>query len=396
MTDKITGHAERSSAVDLRSTSSVVEHGRPVVPFVDLKVIHDSLDVEIALAIQSVVDRSDFILGRSVAEFESAFAEFCGVQHGIGVDSGFSALELSLRAYDIGPGEEVITAANTFVATVAAIEACGATPVLVDIDRETFNLDPQLLEEAITPATRAIIPVHLYGRPAAMDQITAIAARHGLIVLEDACQAHGAWYGSSRAGALGHVAAFSFYPAKNLGALGDGGMIVTNDDAIDARLRRLRNLGSVEKYRHDVRGFNRRLDTLHAAVLNAKLPHLDAHNDWRRRAAARYIELLADVPVICPRFADAGEHVFHLFVIEAPQRDALRSHLLDMGFETGIHYPIPIHHQPAYRGLGAVGDYPMTEESANRILSLPMYVGISDDAIERTCDAIASFYGRRA
>ena len=362
------------------------------VPFVDLGWVYRSLKREIDAAIAGVLGRSDFILGSSVREFELDFARYCGVSHAVGVDSGFSAIELALRAFGVGPGDEVITAANTFVATVAAIEASGANPVLVDVDARTMNLDPRLVAGAITPATRAIIPVHLYGRPAPMGELVDLAARHDLIVIEDACQAHGAWHDGRRVGGWGHAAAFSFYPAKNLGALGDGGMIVTQDDAIADRLHKMRNLGSTVKYRHEIKGFNRRLDTLHAAVLKEKLPHLDAHNGWRSRAADSYIALLDGSPIVCPSPADPDAHVYHLFVIEAPQRDELQAHLQEQGISTGVHYPIPIHLQPAYGTLGSPGAFPMTEQCAKRILSLPMYPGITPAAIEKTANAVRSFY----
>lgn len=362
------------------------------VPFVDLGWIHGLLADQIDKAVAGVLSRSDFILGGAVADFEAAFADYCEAAHAIGVDSGYSALELALRGHDVGPGAEVITAANTFVATVGAIEACGATPVLVDIDPATFNLEPALVEGAITPATRAIIPVHLYGRPAPMSEIARIAADHDLVVIEDACQAHGARYEGRRVGGLGNTAAFSFYPTKNLGALGDGGAIVTDDDAVAARIRKLRNLGSTVKYQHEIKGFNRRLDTLHAAVLAAKLPHLDDHNEWRQDVAAIYAELLADAPVELPVPAPPGGHVYHLYVIQAPRREELQAHLAEHRVGTGIHYPIPIHLQPAYRSLGKPGSFPVTESTAERILSLPMYAGISRQGVERTASLIAGFY----
>ena len=362
------------------------------VPFVDLGWMYDSLRDEIDAAIAGVLGRSDFVLGASVKEFELDFARYCGVSHAVGVDSGFSALELALRAFGVGPGDEVITAANTFVATVGAIEASGANPVLVDIEARTFNLDPGLVAAAITPATRAIIPIHLYGRPAPMGELVDLATKHDLVVIEDACQAHGARYGGRRVGGWGDAAAFSFYPAKNLGALGDGGMIVTENDAIAEQLRKMRNLGSTVKYRHEIKGFNRRLDTLHAAVLKAKLPHLDAHNRWRKRAADDYIALLDGSPTVCPAPAEPDAHVYHLFVIQASRRDELADHLQEQGISTGVHYPIPIHLQPAYSALGSPGAFPVTEKSAKRILSLPMFPGITSGAIEKTADAIRSFY----
>ena len=365
------------------------------VPFVDVRSAYESVKGDIDTAIRRVIERSDFILGAAVEEFEAAFASYCGVGHAVGVDSGFSALELILRAYEVGPGHEVVTAANTFVATVAAIEAAGARPVLVDVLPDTYTLDPDRLRAAITPATRAVVPVHLYGQPAEMDAITAIAADHRLWVFEDACQAHGARYRGRRAGSLGHAAAFSFYPSKNLGAFGDGGMVVTDDAATAVRLRALRNLGSSAKYHHDTKGFNRRLDTLQAAVLSAKFTRLDDDNASRRWAADRYADLLAGLPVATPTTAADREHVFHLYVVQVAERTALQHHLHRAGVATGIHYPIPVHFQPAYRSLGdGPGSFPVTERAAARILSLPMYPDIPLAALAHTAGALRSFCTR--
>jgi dTDP-4-amino-4,6-dideoxygalactose transaminase len=362
------------------------------VPFVDLRAIHNELADEIDAAMRAVVSEADFILGGAVQVFEAAFAGYCGVRAAIGVDSGFSALELSLRACGIGPGDEVVTAANTFVATVAAIESAGATPVLVDVDPTTRNLDPDQLEGVIGAATRAVIPVHLYGRPAEMDEITAIARAHGLRIVEDACQAHGARYRNRRAGALGDVAAFSFYPSKNLGAYGDGGIIVTDDDEIADRARMLRNLGSRVRYVHELKGFNRRLDTLHAAVLATKLAHLDRHNERRREIARAYFEHLAGVAVTVPSESGHCEHVYHLFVIETARRDELQRHLQQAGVATGIHYPVPIHLQPAYASMQqGIGRYPVSERLASSVLSLPMYPHMPLDSVAYVASAIAAF-----
>jgi dTDP-4-amino-4,6-dideoxygalactose transaminase len=363
------------------------------VPFVDVRRTYEAQRSQIDLAIARVLERGDFVLGDAVAAFEEAFAAYCGARHAIGVDSGYSALELILRAHGIGPGDEVITAANTFVATVGAIDIVGARAVLVDVTPDTYTLDPDAVAAAITPATRAIIPVHLYGQPADMDAVNAVAARHGLLVVEDACQAHGAVYRGQRTGVLGHAAAFSFYPAKNLGAFGDGGMVVTSDAATAETVRKLRNLGSVEKYRHDVKGYNRRLDTLHAAVLSVKLARLDRDNASRRRTAAIYDSLLHGLPVHRPRTRPDVEHVHHLYVIEADDRDALRRHLATVGVATGIHYPVPIHLQPAYDLLAdGTGSFPTTEAGAGRILSLPMYPDMPLAAIAHTAGWITRFY----
>ncbi len=311
------------------------------------------------------------------------------------MDSGTSALELALRAFDIGPGDEVITAANTFIATALAVSYVGAKPVLVDADPQTHTLDVACVRDAITPRTRAIIPVHLYGHPADMDPLLALARENSLIVIEDACQAHGARYKGQRVGSLGHAAAFSFYPAKNLGAYGDAGAVVTNDPKIDEKLRMLRNYGSREKYVHDMQGFNRRLDTLQAAVLRVKLKYLDQWNEARRAHAARYAELLADSGVAAPQAADYAEPIWHLYVIRSQARDALRKHLTQRGIATGIHYPIPIHEQAAYADLGYKrGTFPVTERASDEILSLPMYAELTDAQIGQVAQAIKEFNGR--
>jgi dTDP-4-amino-4,6-dideoxygalactose transaminase len=365
------------------------------VPFVDLQAEYQAIKEQIDTAITGVLNRSDYVLGKAVREFEDAFAEYCKTSHAVGVDSGYSALELILKAYDIGPGDEVITAANTFIATTLAISNCGARPVLVDMDPNTYNLDPARLEAAITPATRAIIPVHLYGQPADMDAIMAIARRHGLQVIEDACQAHGARYKGRRTGGLGDAAAFSFYPSKNLGAFGDGGMVVTNDAHVADKVRLLRNLGQPAKYQHQIKGYNHRLDTIQAAILCAKLPYLDERNAARRRAAAAYNDLLADVSVSTPQEANWAEHVYHLYVIQVSDRAALQAHLNEAGIASGIHYPIPIHLQPAYAELQhKPGDFPVTEQYADQILSLPMYPHIHLEAVEHTAHAIRMFYAK--
>ncbi len=347
---------------------------------------------EINAAISTVISESDFILGKQVEQFEEAFAQACQVRYAIGVDSGTSALELALRAYEIGPGDEVITAANTFIATTLAISYTGAKPVLVDVDPRTMNMDPAQLEDAITDRTKAVIPVHLYGQAADLDPILEIARRHRLVVLEDACQAHGATYKGKRVGSIGDVAAFSFYPAKNLGAYGDGGAVVTNDERIAKSLRMLRNYGQSKKYVHDLRGYNRRLDTLQAAVLNAKLKYMDQWNAARREHARRYQALLAGTGVVTPVAAGYGDPVWHLYVIRTEDRDGLREHLTERGIATGIHYPIPIHLQQAYADLGyGPGSFPVTEQACKQILSLPMYAELTTDQIEYVSEAIKQF-----
>lgn len=362
------------------------------VPFVDLKVQRAALKDEIDAALEKVMANTAFILGPDVAEFEKNFAAFSEVGHAVGVDSGTSALEMALRAFDIGSGDEVITAANTFIATVLAISYVGATPVLVDIDPETYNINVDLIEDAITERTKAIMPVHLYGQPADMDSIMAIAEKHDLVVIEDAAQAHGARYKGKRAGSIGHAAGFSFYPAKNLGAYGDGGMVVTNDPKIAEKVRHLRNYGQTEKYHHVVQGFNRRLDTMQAAVLRVKLPYLDDWNAARRAAAERYDELLLKAEMQLPVVPDFAEPVWHLYVVRVEDRDAMRAYLSEHGVSTGIHYPIPIHLQPAYEALGyEAGSFPVTEKYAGEILSLPMYPEIPPEYLEYVYSTIKSF-----
>ena len=358
------------------------------VPFVDLRAQHAPISRDIDLAIRAVVDRGDFILGAAVERFEAEFAAFIGTRHAIGVGTGFDAIELALRAFGVGPGDEVVTAANTFIATVMAIQAVGARPVLADMDPVTYAIDPAALAAAITPRTRAVIPVHLFGQPVDMEAVVAVARRHNLVVIEDAAQAHGARYNGRRAGSFGHAAAFSFYPSKNLGALGDGGMITTDDERAAAALRLLRNYGQRVKYYHAVPGTNSRLDTLQAAVLSVKLPHLDGWNAARRRHADAYAARLggrARTPV-----AAAGrEHIYHLYVIETEARDALQQRLRARQVDTGIHYPVPVHLQEACVSLGyKAGDFPATEAAAARMLSLPMFAELTDEQIEYVSGAV--------
>ncbi len=363
------------------------------IDFVDLKAQYASISREVDKAIRRVVVNSDFILGKDVESFEREFAAYCEVAHAIGVDSGASALELVLRAYDVGDGDEVITASHTFSATAFAISATGAKPVFVDVDQHTYNMNPALVEAAITPRTKAIMPVHLYGQPADIDEISRIARKHNLLLIEDACQAHGAKFQGKRVGSFGDSAAFSFYPGKNLGAYGDGGMIVTNDATVADKLRILRNCGQSEKYKHVMVGFNRRLDSLQAAVLRAKLPHLDDWNQARRTAAALYKELLADADhVVTPREGADRTHVYHLYVIQHPHRDALMTHLREQGVSAGLHYPTPVHLQPCYEFLKVPrGSLPVTESLASRVISLPMYPELTREQIEFVCDSVKQF-----
>ena len=367
------------------------------IPLVNLSRQHEALRGEIRPALDRVVYDGDFILGREVAAFETEFAAYCGVKHCIGVGNGLDALTLILRGLGIGAGDEVITAANTFIATVLAIRQCGATPVLVDHDPDTYCLDVRKLAAAITARTRAIMPVHLYGHPAAMEVIQSIADEHGFLVIEDACQAHGARYRDRRCGSLGHAAAFSFYPGKNLGAMGDGGAVVTHDDTLAHWLRAARNYGSSEKYRHTVRGVNSRLDTMQAAVLRVKLAHLDEWNERRRAIARRYRERLADTDLVLPKEPGEGEHVYHLFVVRTPQRDGLREQLTRVGVSTGIHYPIPIHRQVAM-ARGCTSPLPLTnsERFCEELLSLPICPYLRDEEVDYIADQVTSCLGALA
>ena len=333
-----------------------------------------------------------YLLGPELAAFEQDFADFVDARHCIGVGSGLDALGLVVEACGISAGDEVIVPGNTFVATWLAARRAGATPVPVDPDPGTFNLDPDGLEAAITPRTRMIVPVHLYGRPAAMDDVRAVAARHGLFVLEDAAQAHGARFRGNRAGALADAAAWSFYPSKNLGALGDGGAITTDDDGLAERLRMLRNYGSSAKYRHELSGVNSRLDELQAAVLRVKLEQLDAWNERRRSVAARYVDALAETELVLPGIPADAEHVWHLFVVRTPRRDELRRALADSGVETGIHYPLAPHRQPLFADLAIdPRSLPVSERLQHEVLSLPIGPHLTDDQVDHVVDRIRAF-----
>ncbi len=364
------------------------------VPFQDLPLQIRNLRAELDPAIDAVLRHGQFILGPEVTAFEQAWALFCGTKHGIGVGSGTDALQLVLRALNIGPGHEVITVANSFIATAEAISYTGARPVLVDCDREHFLIDPDAVAAAITPRTRAIMPVHLYGQPANMDALTSLANEHGLAVIEDAAQAHGAMLKDGRpCGALSIAAAFSFYPGKNLGAFGDGGAVTTNDDSLARQLRLLRNWGSVVKYHHEIQGYNSRLDTLQAAILGVKLPHLAQWNTQRATVASWYHELLAEVPgLVRPTAAPwTGRHVYHLYVIRFTDhdRDAVARRLGERGVQTGVHYPVPIHRQKAYADLGyGAGAFPASEQAARSVLSLPMFPEMTRSQCEFVCDQL--------
>lgn len=365
------------------------------VPFVDLNAQYQFIATEIQEAMLRVIESSDFILGKELELFEKEFAEYCETNFAVGVDNGTSALELALRACGIGEGDEVITAAHTFIATASAIAFTGAKPIFVDIDLQTYNLNPDQIETAITSNTKAIIPVHLYGQPADMDKVIDIASNHNLIVIEDACQAHGARYKNRRVGSISDAAAFSFYPSKNLGAFGDGGILVTNNEELAQKVKMLRHYGQREKYNHLFLAYNRRLDTIQAAILRVKLKYLDKWNEARRHHAALYSELLSGVnEIITPTEASYAYHVYHLYVIRVRNRDALSQYLSTKGIATGVHYPIPIHLQPAYQSLGyQQGDFPVTEEVASQILSLPMYPELTDSQIEYSVEAVIKEMG---
>lgn len=351
-----------------------------MIPLVDLKAQYALIKDEIDEAIQRVLDNTSFIGGNEVTDFEDDFAKYCGAKHAIGVSSGTEALRLALIACGVGEGDEVITSPSTFIATVEAIVGVGAHPVFVDVEDETNNIDPSLIEAAITERTKAIIPVHLYGYPVDLDPVLKIAHQHGLKVVEDAAQAHGAVYKGKRIGGFGDVACFSFYPGKNLGAYGDAGGVVTNDDEMAEEIRLLRDHGRSDKYEHKVLGFNSRLDSLQAAILRVKLAHMDRWTEQRRAAAAIYSELLQDVNVRLPVEQAGFKPVYHLFVIRTPERDRISDALKAVGVASGVHYPIPLHLQPALAHLGhSEGDFPVCERNSQECLSLPMFPELTEE-----------------
>lgn len=366
------------------------------VPFVSFEAMQRELDDELRAAFERVYERGWYIRGEEGAAFERAFAAYCGAGHCVGCGNGLDSLMLALKALDIGPGDEVIVPSNTFIATALAVSYVGAVPVLVEPRVETFNIDPSLIERAITSRTKAVMPVHLYGQPAEMDDIMAVARAYGLKVVEDCAQAHGAAYGRKRVGSFGDAAGFSFYPGKNLGAFGDAGATVTDDAELAERVRVLGNYGSDRKYRHIYQGSNSRLDELQAAFLAAKLPALDRMNAERRRIAARYLSEIDNARVALPTVIDDVEPVWHIFAVRCAERDALADHLANLGIETNCHYPIPMHLQGAYASLGiARGSLPVAEEISTTELSLPMFYGLTDAQISRIVEAVNSF-GRRA
>ncbi len=362
------------------------------IPFLDLGAINNSHREDLEAAFRRVMDSGWFILGKELESFEAEFAAYCGVKHCIGVGNGLEALHLILRAMEIGPGDEVIVPANTYIATWLAVSYAGATPVPVEPEESTYNIDPALIEATITSRTKAIMAVHLYGQPAGMEPIRAIANRHGLKVIEDAAQAHGARCKERRTGSLGDAAGFSFYPGKNLGALGDGGAVTTNDDTVAERIRVLRNYGSKVKYHNEVKGYNSRLDELQAAFLREKLKTLDADNAHRGKLAGLYTELLADTGLALPVVPAWTEPVWHIYAVRTPKRDQLQTYLQQNGIATMIHYPIPPHLQPAYAELGlAAGSFPLTEAIHSEVLSLPMGPHLDEDAVRKIVGIVSDF-----
>lgn len=366
---------------------------KTALPLVDLARQYESIKPEIQAAINRILENTDFIMGRDVSEFETEFAAFSRVEHAIGVASGTAAIHLVLYALGVGPGDEVITVPHTFIATIEPIFWLGARPVFVDVHPEYFTLDPAKLEAAITPRTKAIMPVHLYGQCAQMDAIREIATRYGIPVIEDAAQAQGACYKGQTAGTLGAAACFSFYPGKNLGAYGDAGAITTNDPDFAERVRRLRNHGRMSKYEHIEIGFAERIDTLQAAILRVKLEHLDAWNERRRQIAALYDRGLSEIPSIkMPSVNPDCMPIYHLYVIQHPHRDALAAHLKEQGIQTGVHYPVPLHLQPALRDIGYQPEtFPITEFLASSILSLPIFPEMHDADVEMVVNSIQEF-----
>ncbi|MCC6796688.1 MAG: DegT/DnrJ/EryC1/StrS family aminotransferase [Candidatus Hydrogenedentes bacterium] len=362
------------------------------VNFVDLVAQYHSIRDEIHAELDKVLSTGAFVLGPAVQEFEQAFAAYCGADHCVGVNSGTDALNLAVRVLGIGPGDEVITVANTFIATVNAIALAGATPVLVDINESDYLINALLIEQAITPRTKAIMPVHLYGQPADMDAVMAVARKHGLHVIEDACQAHGARYKGKAVGTFGVMGCFSFYPGKNLGSYGEGGAVVTNDPALAEQIRVYRNVGQAAKYVHPVVGFNTRLHSMQAAVLKVKLKYLNEWNAKRRAFAARYAERLAGTSLVLPKANPDVEHVWHLYVVQHDRRDDMLKTLQDQQIYCGIHYPVPVANQTAYTGIRTVpAGAPASARFAKRILSLPMHPDLTEEQIETVAKAVYAF-----
>lgn len=359
------------------------------VPYLDLKAQYRSIKSEIHAAVSSVLESSQFVLGAEVAAFEQEFAKYCGAAHCVAVNSGTSALHLALLAAGVGPGDEVITVPFTFVASIAAILYTGARPVLVDIDPGSFNINPAAFEAAITPQTKAIMPVHLYGQSAEMDPILEIARKHRLAVIEDAAQAHGAKYKNRTAGTLGDIGCFSFYPTKNLGAYGEGGAVTTNDPDYAKKIRLLRDWGQDSKYHHLLRGFNYRMEGLQGAILRVKLRHLEQWTEARRAIAAQYNQRLANRGITLPREMPWARHVYHVYSLRTPDRDSFRAALQAHGIQTSIHYAIPVHLQPAYAELGyGTGSFPESEAAANEVVALPIYPELTESQVDLVCETV--------
>jgi dTDP-4-amino-4,6-dideoxygalactose transaminase len=365
------------------------------VPYLDLQGQYDAIGVEVLAALEEICESSRFAQGPATSDFEAKFAAYCGVDHCVTLNSGTSALHLALRCLDVGPGDEVVTVSMTFIATAWAISYVGATPVFVDIDPVRRTLNPDNLEAAITSRTKAIIPVHLYGMPAEMDRIMAIAEQHGVPVIEDAAQAHGAKYRGRRVGRFGKIACFSFYPTKNLGAYGEGGALITNDASIADRARSLRDHAQSQKYLHEEIGYNYRMDSFQAAVLSIKLKHLDQWNTARVDCARQYTELLKDSSYKLPALMSDSECVWHCYVIETPQRDRIRCGLQDVGIQSAVHYPVPVHLQKAYAHLDyGSGDLPITEALCEHCLALPIYPELSKEKISRVASVLLDLENR--
>src|SRR5271165_4533380 len=366
------------------------------VPYLDLKAQYQSIKPEIDAAVARVLDTCQFVLGVEVAGFEQEFAAYCGAAECIALNSGTSALHLALLAAGVGQGDEVITVPFTFVASVAAVTYTGARPVLVDIDPRSFTIDPSAIDAAITPHTKAILPVHLYGQPADMDPIMEVARRHGLVVIEDAAQAHGAKYKGRPVGSIGDIACFSFYPGKNLGAYGEGGAVTTNNPEHARTIRMLRDWGQDRKYHHVLRGFNYRMEGFQGAILRAKLRHLERWTEARRAVVQQYDELLADSGVETPAEMPWARHVYHVYTLRTEDRDGLQASLQAEGIQTGIHYPVPVHLQPAYADLGyGRGTFPRSEAAAEQVLSLPLYPELSSQAVAEVAGAVKKAVAHR-
>jgi dTDP-4-amino-4,6-dideoxygalactose transaminase len=360
-----------------------------LIPLLDLQAQYRSIQGEIDAAVSAVLASGRYVLGEPVAEFEREFAAFCQAGEAVGVNSGTSALHLALLAAGIRPGDEVITVPFTFIATISAILYAGGRPVLVDIEPETYSIDVGAVERAITPRTRAILPVHLYGHPANMEGVMELARKHDLVVIEDAAQAHGAEYHGRRVGSIGHIGCFSFYPGKNLGAYGEGGALVTSNPEYAARARLLRNWGEAGKYQHVLKGYNYRMDALQGAILGVKLRHLPHWTEARRALAAAYSRLLKDTGLQLPMERPGCRHVFQLYTIRVPKRDRLRAVLEQEGIQTGVHYPVPAHLQPAFADLGyKAGDFPVSEQAAGEVLSLPLFPEMTLQQVETVAAAV--------